>query len=254
MRLAHPFLWAAMMLALATPAHAQQSARTQWLYENAFNPERQFAGDEPLFGPLMTAVYRGDDYEVPVFSLSIAEACKNGAQKCDAPEKALIARLVRAPLPADEVRPRAAGYALLAKLKKAGGVRDALDQGAVEWLETPLSSCPGAGVALESVRNANWSVDADSDLSALNGEADSSDILLHFDTMLIGFRNSYTQRTSYEGSIEDHAKIEGEMLGDDDDGIHVTAATLRFIKVIEPCLKKSAAIPPWHRSHRRQRS
>jgi hypothetical protein len=237
-----------MLLTSSVSARVDSDVTKGQLQKLAFDPALYFAGYDPLFGPLFTAIYRGDDYQVPVFSLAVAEICQKPS--CELQERDIFVRIVRSPKQQDADRPRAAGFALLSRLEKQGATSkkallSALDGGEVEWLEASLKSCPGAGKALERIRSADWTVDADDSLFNLNNEKGHSDIVLHFDTMLIAFRNSYTQKISYDGLIKDYAKIAD--VPDFDDPLHVTAETLRFMKLIEPCLMKSQAAPPWHR-------
>lgn len=175
---------------------------------------------------MLSVLYKGDDYAVPVYSMAIAFV-----------DNGFVARIVRSKREVQE-RPRAAGYRLLAKVGDAransdGELKRLFDSGAVEWLETRIEDCPHAAQRVNALRHSKWSVDPDSRWSNIHEKGDPLPIVLHADRVAIGYRN-YLQTLAYDGYLN----------GDEE---HVTTALSDLMETLEPCWKPSNAVAPWHR-------
>jgi hypothetical protein len=219
------FAVALLSMGSMTQAHVRDDQTNNKVFKLAFDPDRNFWGD-PV--PFLTVVYRGDDWGVPVYSLSIAEVSKR-----------FVVRAVRSAGLGNDERPRQAGYRLYSKIDAANANSDAklkalFDAGAVEWLEADLDSCPNAVEAVDAVRNAEWHTYADIGWSKkFDEEGDQAPIVMHADTITVRYR-VYLQQVEYSGWLS----------GGDD---HVTKAVLKLAEALQPCWKPATPKAPWHR-------
>lgn len=222
---------AALLLTLGGSAHADVTDQktNKKVYELAFDPDRNFWAEA---GPFLTIVHRGDDWDVPIYSLSIAQI-----------EKKFVARMVRAPKGAEDDRPRASGYRLYTAIDNAEAKSDAalkafFDTGAVEWLETDIETCPGSAEKIKAVHAAQWSAYPDMAWERTFGDPENdTPIVMHADTVRVQYR-SYLQQIEYSGWFS----------GGED---HVSTAVLNLEKTLNDCWKPATSKAPWHRKRPR---
>ena len=228
---------AALMLAFAAcPASARllsAGSAGQLLFDGAFNPDRNFAGDlEPSSDDqliLTAAASVRDDY-IPGYSLAIAYECYHVPGGCR-----YVARILRVgPGHIGAMSDR--GFALLSRVREAESparLRAVLESSGLQWLEADLSRCEGGIAAMDSIRIADWRPDVHHALVPV----EQRDVILH--PAMIRVRMSGSYATS---------RYEGWVLASG-----VPAAVARFLEVLEPCWFPSPSRPPWRRSLARKR-
>jgi len=249
------FFLGLLILTLSTGATPEK--RQEIVNELALTPARNFAGDLHEYDdPVLTVVYRGDDYDVPVYSLAVSSVCIKPTPEndCGYDESKFVARIVRPPILDPDDRPRSAGYRLLSALAKRKAnsrpsIRDALDHGLVQWLEANIAECDGAIDAMEAVRQANWKTEPSASWNArFNPNPDGVITLsLHADTVTISYIGD-NSKSSYVGVIEDY----NTNLDDSSKTQHVSAMVAKLNETLEPCWTKANSKPPWHRKYKFQ--
>jgi hypothetical protein len=203
------------------------------LFQTAFNPERNFAGDiRPSSDDelvLTAAASNRDDY-APSYSLAIAYLCFPAGDdyRC---EGRFMARLLRVGPPGEEQIDRS--FALLARVgqaQSAEGRVTALEESNLDWLEADLGSCDGAIRAMDSVRVADWRPDIHFRLQAVEDRR----MILHPAMIRVRMSGSYIT-----------ARYQGWVLG-----TGVPAAIRTLLETLEPCWRPSRSSRPWQRPGR----
>jgi hypothetical protein len=217
-------------LALAAPmlAAAQEAdpfyAKTT-INRLAFDPARYFTGENAR--DLLRITYRGDDYDFPVWSLTIRNGCLT-EPRLPPCFKQRIARMVRAPVPSGGAeRPRWRGMALVSALEDAKSERDVadrLDKAGLDWVEADVTACPGAMDALKAVVEVRWPSAA-----TLLPSDDFPPMALHADKVTVEIP-TFLHDVRFSG-----AAFEGSP----------GAAAVRFAETLEPCWKPATAPVPW---------
>ncbi len=229
------FLFAALVLLAALPAQAESRRGFnlhQAVLAEAFDPERFFEG-RYIADPILTVRYLGDDYDYPVYGLALYKGCHDadaeGDRSC---RDRLQVRMVRAPYDGEPERPRWRGTRLLNELGTKGvssreELLKALDNGAVEWLEADLATCPAALNHARTTDDLRWF-----GVPLVEEPSDSIAIVLHADTVEVRFRPNYFTDVRYEGAVDDDLP---------------SGWAVEFAKSLENCWKPSAATRPWRR-------
>lgn len=227
----------ALTLAVLAAIPAQAESRRgfnlhQAVLAEAFDPERFFGGG--YAEPVLTVRYLGDDYDYPVYALALYKGCHDadaeGDRSC---RERLQVRMVRAPYEGEPERPRWRGTKLLGDLRTRGvssqrELLAALDNGAVEWLEADLATCPAALSHARNTANLRWF-----GAPLVEEPSDSIAIVLHADTVDVRFRPNYFTDVRFKGIVDDDFPS-GWAEG--------------FAKSLENCWTPSAAIRPWRRA------
>ncbi|MFY8196835.1 MAG: hypothetical protein ACOVKV_17335 [Novosphingobium sp.] len=205
----------------------------QTVLAEAFDPERFFDG-RYVEAPILTIRYLGDDYDFPVYAIALYKGCHDvdaeGDRSC---LDRLQARMIRAPYDGEPERPRWRGTRLLEDLRTRGvssrkELLKALDDGAVEWLEADLATCPAALNNARSTDELRWFGEP-----LVQEPSDEMAIIMHFDTIDVRFRPNYFTDFRYQGHVGD--------------GLPSGWADA-FAKSLESCWKPATAIRPWRRA------
>lgn len=191
----------------------------------AFDPARYFADQRGE--DLLRITYRGDDYDFPVWSLTIRNGCLPG-QPRPSFFKGRVARMVRAPVPEiGAERPRWRGMALVNALGDArseGEVTDRLDKAGLEWVEADMATCPGGMDALKAIADARWP-----SASRLLPSDEMEPIVLHADKMTVEVP-AFLHHVRFSGAI--FPGNPGE-------------AAVKLARALDPCWKPTNAPVPW---------
>ncbi|UYV15175.1 hypothetical protein [Porphyrobacter sp. ULC335] len=205
----------------------------QTVLAEAFDPERFFDG-RYVEAPILTIRYLGDDYDFPVYAIALYKGCHDadaeGDRSC---RDRLQARMIRAPYDGEPERPRWRGTRLLEDLHTRGvssrkELLKALDDGAVEWLEADLATCPAALNHARSTDELRWFGEP-----LIQEPSDEIAIIMHFDTIDVRFRPNYFTDFRYQGHVGD--------------GLPSGWADA-FAKSLESCWKPATATRPWRRA------
>ena len=189
------------------------------LFENVFNPERNFAGDlRPSSEDqlMLTAVASSRDDHAPDYSLAIAYRCltrANGNYECR-----YDARMLRVPPPQAP---------LMDELARAGtrAERDAaLDLADLDWVEADILDCDRALLALDIVGMTDWSPDVHYGRQRL-------EVIPHPAQIWVRMTGTYAT-SHYQGWRH---------------GAGVPTAVNRLLEVLAPCWRPSISAPPWRR-------
>lgn len=215
-------------LAAMMPAAAQQAEPFDVkaaINRLAFDPARYFTFESAQ--DLMRVTYRGDDYDFPVWSMTIRNGCQ-AEPRLPPCFKQRIARMVRAPVPAEGAeRPRWRGMALVAALEDAkteAEVADRLDKAGLDWVEADLTACPGAMDALKVMTEVRWPSP-----TPLLPSDDFPPLALHADKVTVDIP-TFLHAVRYSGAAFKGSPGE---------------AAVRLAQTLEPCWKPSAAPVPW---------
>lgn len=197
----------------------------------AFDPA-QFFPDRYVSNLFMSIRYTGDDYGYPVYSIGVRKGCtredKGDARKLCA--NRLIARMVRSPFQGEPERPRWRGQKLFGALhqKKVAddaGLKRALDEYGLEWLEADVNACAFAIAHLETASELKFFT-----TSPLPADGEAIAIVLHADKIEFRF-GEYLERVRYEGMLKTGNP------GSWADG---------FAKSLATCWKPATARSPWN--------
>jgi len=215
-------LAAAGCAALGRPASVEQAGRT--LFETAFNPDRNFAGDlRPSSDDevLLTAAASNRDDYVPAYSLAIAYRCLPVGSDSENWQCRYVARLLR-------VRQTDVPWlAELAGARTAAARNAVLDAANFDWLEADVTTCAGGIHAMDSVRIADWRPDIHYALQLV----EEREIIMHPAMIRVRMTGSYVT-----------SRYRGWRLGPG-----VPAAVDRLLEVLEPCWRPAGSARPWNR-------
>jgi hypothetical protein len=211
-------------------------AASHRLFDTAFDPDRNFAGDlRPSSddGLVLTIVTSGRDDHAPALSLAIAYRClpngEGGQWQCR-----YVARALRVGPDDEELTDRS-----LALVAAVDGVDDpaafesVLERANLQWLEADVGACEGGILAMDSIRVADWRPDMHYALQPV----EERDVVLH--PAMIRVRMTGTYVTSrYQGWVLDNG---------------VPAAACNLLETLEPCWRPSRSPRPWQRRLRGRR-
>jgi hypothetical protein len=189
------------------------------LFESAFNPDRNFAGDlRPSSEDqlMLTAVASSRDDHAPDFSLAIAYRCltrANGNYECRYDARMLRMRSPESPLMNE-----------LARAATRAERDAALDRANLDWVEADILDCDRALLALDVVGMADWSPDVHYGRQRL-------EVIPHPAQIRVRMTGTYV--TSH---------YQGWRLG-----AGVPTAVNRLLEVLAPCWRPSSSAPPWRR-------
>lgn len=231
-------------LVLIAPAKAQDASDTEQekfsihatLLSEVFVPEKFFQEDM-LTEPLLTITYTGDDWNWPVYALALFKGCHAGdAGDYSSCGDRYTVRMVRGPWDESDgelERPRWRGSALLSNLKDRGvSDRDelfqALDEGAVEWLESDLEQCPAAMKFAETSPDLAWFAQP-----LIPEPDDEIRIVIHYDTVHVRYTPIYSQRMEYTGEVDQRLP---------------SGWAVQFYDALEDCWSLTQAPPPWRQT------
>lgn len=229
-------LAAALICVAALPVQAKGSREFvlhQTVLAEAFDPERFFGG-RFVEAPVLTIRYLGDDYDYPVYAIALYRGCHDTDAEGDLTcRDRLRARMVRAPYDGEPERPRWRGTRLLEELRKRGvssrkELLEALDDGAVEWLEADLAACPNALEHARDTKELRWFGEP-----LVPEPSNNIAVVMHFDTVDVRFRPNYFTDFRYQGLVD--TKLPSGWAD-------------AFAKSLESCWKPAAAIRPWRRT------
>lgn len=200
----------------------------QRLFEGAFDPRRNFAGDITPSSDdemILTVAASGRDDYAPAYSLAIAHLCEPVKGGC---RRRYIARVLRVSADREEWFDR--GLALVSRVQRAQdaeGVEAALEESKLQWLQADAAACEGVFAAIDGLRRADWSPDLPASLTA-EGEGD----ILHHPAMIrVEMWGSY-RRTRYQGWLLDGG---------------LPAAARQLMERLEPCWSPGKTPRPWER-------
>jgi hypothetical protein len=231
MRVYAPFALCILGLVATAPAVARQRSPFETgirLFEGAFDPRRNFAGDiEPssMDEMILTVAASGRDNYAPAYSLAIAHLCEPIQGGC---QPHYVARVLRVSADRDEWTSR--GLALVNRVDRTRRVEDAeaaLEDSDLQWLEADAATCEGVIAAIDAVRLADWRADLPASLTP-QGEGD---IILHPAMIRVELWGAYV-RTRYQGWLH---------------GNGVPAAAIQLMERLEPCWRPSRTPRPWER-------
>jgi hypothetical protein len=229
-------LVSALILLAALPAQAENRRGFdvhKAVLAEAFDPERFFDG-RYVDAPVLTIRYLGDDYDYPVYAIALFKGCHDadaeGDRSC---RERLQVRMIRAPYDGEPERPRWRGTRLLEELRSRGvssrkELLQALDDGAVEWLEADLAACPAALEHARSTGDLRWFSEP-----LVQEPSDNIAIVLHADTVDVRFRPNYFTDFRYTGIVDDDLP---------------NGWANAFAKSLETCWRPATAIRPWRRT------
>jgi hypothetical protein len=223
-------LLCAMMLASSSASAGGRSifATGRGLFDTAFDPRRNFAGDIVPSSDdemILTIAASGRDDYAPAYSLAIAQLCKPIEGGC---RRYYAARVLR--VAADREQWFDRGLALVDRVHRARGageVETVLEDSNLEWLEADAAACEGVIAAIGAVRDADWRPDLPASLTP-QGEGD---LVLH-PAMIRVEMWGFNVRARYRGWL----------LGEG-----LPAAARQLIERLEPCWRPSRTKPPWRR-------
>jgi hypothetical protein len=205
----------------------------QTVLDNAFDANRSFNGDLRSSSDdemvLAVSASARDDY-APAYSLAIAYRClpngPAGEWQCS-----YSARMLRTgPTVSDGFEKSLLLYAQAQESKNASEMKRHLDDGALEWLEADVASCPNGIFAMDSIRVANWRPDTHYALL----DVGDREVILHPAAIRVTMHGVYTT-TTYEGWL---------LAGG------VPAAVQKLVETLEPCWKPATSPRPWNRPER----
>jgi hypothetical protein len=203
------------------------------LFETAFDPGRFFAGER--FGEnMITIVYWGDSESWPGYGLAIRQGCLKHQPVTRDCHRRRTVRMVRAPAPPDQPRPRMRGFKLGMRMIQARATtREAvaaeLERASMEWLEADLAQCPAASAVVGDADKIIWVAEEIHAPKMKTGVPAPPPF--HADSVEVTFRTS-TGRSTYSGAIEKGS---------------AAAWATRLVEALEPCWHPAAAAPPWRR-------
>lgn len=195
----------------------------------AFDPGTFFQGHPK---PWMSVVYSGDDYGFPVYSIAIRKGCTRDdvGEARRACGNRLTARMVRAPFQGTPHRPRYRGQALFGALNGKAiaddtGLRTALSQYGLEWLEADVTQCAPAMDLLGKTGGLSFFVEA-----PVPRVGPPPPVVLHADTITLEYRGGYLVEARYFGWVAPGSP--GEWAD-------------RFAQSLEGCWRQAQVAPPW---------
>jgi hypothetical protein len=226
--------FAAVVMALLAPASGAAARepspfRTgQRLFEGAFDPRRNFAGDITPSSDdemILTVAASGRDDYAPAYSLAIAHLCEPIEGGC---RSRYIARVLRVSADREEWFDR--GLALVSRVQGvqgAEGVEAALEESKLQWLQADAAACEGVIAAIDGLRRADWGPDLPASLTA-RGEGN---VILHPAMIRVEMWGSY-RHTRYQGWLLDAG---------------LPAAARQLMERLEPCWSPAKSPRPWER-------
>jgi hypothetical protein len=193
----------------------------------AFDPKKLFGAKE--FGRNnVTIAYKGDEFGWPVFSIAVRRGClaeEKMGRHCGTRR---IARMVRAPAPANLMRPRQRSWYLMQNVLRSNGpVRAALDSAKLEWVEASLDNCPGATAKFEEGGSIRWV--APNYFASDPGMGDPP--VMHADNVEVTFED-FGRRSTYNGYVAEGSPAKW---------------AVGLVEALDGCWQPASSIAPWRR-------